>query len=257
MEKNITEIKWSWDHPIIQEILLKYYRDFLFNTPQTAQDMVARVLSLSHIQPPGQILDIGCGLGYHAATFAKKGFQVFAFDPGEKYLKLAENYFRKEGVEVSSKKMRCGDLKEFERFSLAWAGWYCAGQLTSSEVISDFKRIFRALTPGGWFVSKVAGPPKVEPSEKVRNWNQLSDCFVMSEKWVDEKHRYEDCWFVYPQTNKVLKITEVELMYRIEDYISFLLEAEFVDIITANDVMGEEPAKEGSYFAFWCRKPKA
>jgi hypothetical protein len=79
----------------------------------------------------------------------------------------------------------------------------------------------------------------------------------MSEKWVDEKHLYEDCWFVYPQTNKVLKITEVELMYRIEDYISFLLEAEFVDIITANDVMGEEPAQEGNYFAFWCRKPKA
>ena len=48
--------------------------------------MVERILSISNIQAPGRILDIGCGIGYHATAFAHKGFEVFAFDPGQKYL---------------------------------------------------------------------------------------------------------------------------------------------------------------------------
>lgn len=257
MKSEITEIKWSWDDPTIQDILLKYYRDWLFNTPEIAKDMVEKILSLSGIRSPGQIMDVGCGLGYHATAFAKKGFHVFAFDPGNKYLEIAKNNIKKEGVEVSLKQMRCGDLNESDRFSLAWAGWYCPGQLSSSDIVKDFKRIFQALIPGGWFVSNVAGPPKVPPMEKVRNWRQLSDCFVLSEKWADESHFYEDCRFVYPQTNKVLKIIEVERMYGIKEIVSLLVESGFTDIITANDLKGNEPAKEGKYFAFWCRRPKA
>ena len=33
-------------------------------------NMVERILSISKINPPAQVLDIGCGLGYHAAAFA-------------------------------------------------------------------------------------------------------------------------------------------------------------------------------------------
>ena len=36
MKNEITEIQWSWDHPIIQDILLTYYRAWLFNTPEIA-----------------------------------------------------------------------------------------------------------------------------------------------------------------------------------------------------------------------------
>ena len=98
-------------------------------------------------------------------------------------------------------------------------------------------------------------PLKSNPLKRQETGNSCQ--IVLSEKWADEKFRYEDCWFIYPQTNKVLKITEVEMMYGIDDYISFLREAEFIDIKIANDIMGDEPAQEGEYFAFWCRKPKA
>lgn len=40
-------------------------------------------------------------------TFAKRGFQVFAFDPGDKYLEIAKNYCKKEGVDVYIRRMRC------------------------------------------------------------------------------------------------------------------------------------------------------
>ena len=41
MKSEIIEIKWSWDQPTIQDILLKYYRDWLFVTPEIANKMVA------------------------------------------------------------------------------------------------------------------------------------------------------------------------------------------------------------------------
>jgi len=254
MKSEITEIQWSWDHPIIQEILLKYYRDWLFSTPEIAQNIVDKIVSLSGVRPPDHVMDIGCGLGYHATAFAKKGFQVFSFDPGNKYIEIAKRNIDKENIDINYKTMSCADLNESERFSLAWAGWYCPGQLTPSEIVQDFRRIYKALIPGGWFISNVAGKQKIPPMEKVRNWRQLSDCFTLSEKWADETHFHEYSWFVYPKTNKIIKIIEIEKMYGVKELTPFLIEAGFSDISTARDFTGKEPAQEGDYFVFWCRK---
>jgi hypothetical protein len=150
--------------------------------------------------------------------------------------------------------MKCSDLDESERFALAWAGWYCPGQLSHSEVKQDFRRIYKSLRPGGWFVSNVAGKPKIPSSKKVRNWRQLSDCFALSEKWADETYFHEHCWFVYPETNKVIKLVEVERMYGVEEIIPLLEEAGFTDISTADRLKGDAPAQVGNHFAFWCRK---
>lgn len=257
MESEIIEIEWSWDQPIIQDILLKYYRDWLFITPEIANNMVERILSISKLQPPGQVLDIGCGLGYHATAFAQKGFRVFAFDPGDKYLEIAQKHIAMEGGDVILRQMKCADLDESERFALAWAGSYCPGQLSPSDVTQDFRRIYKSLKPRGWFISNVAGKPKIPPSEKVRNWRQLSDCFALSEKWADETYFHEHCWFVYIETNKVIKLVEVERMYGVEEIIPLLEEAGFTDISTANRLKGDAPAQAGNHFAFWCRKPNA
>ena len=257
MKSEIIEIEWSWDQPIIQDILLKYYRDWLFITPEIANNMVERVLSISKIQPPGHVLDIGCGLGYHATAFAQKGFQVFAFDPGDKYLEIAQSHTEMEGVDVILRQMKCADLDESECFALAWAGSYCPGQLSPLDVTQDFRRIYKSLNPGGWFISNVAGKPKISPSEKVRNWRQLSDCFSLSEKWADETFYHEYCWFVYPETNKVIKLVEVERMYGVKEIIPLLEEAGFTDISTANRLKEDAAAQAGNHFAFWCRKPNA
>lgn len=254
METEIVEIEWSWDNPVIQELLLKYYREWLFNSPEIVSKMVEKILSLSGAEPPAHMLDIGCGLGDHAIDLREKGFQVYAFDPGNKYIEIAKKNAVTENVDVSFEIMSCSELSIAERFSLAWAGWYCPGQRSRSELVQDFKKIYESLLPGGWFVSTVAGKQKMPPMEKVRNWRQLSDCFALSEKWADETHFHEHSWFVYPETNKVIKIVEVEKMYGVTELTPILSEAGFTDITTAKDLTGKEPAEEGAYFAFWCRK---
>ena len=254
MENSIREIKWSWDNFEIQDILLKYYKEWIFNSQDEADAMVERIVSLAGIKSPGKVVDIGCGLGYHAKAFSEKGFDVFAFDPGNRYTEIADQ-INQNDKRVEIKTMTCSELDSPATFSLAWAGWYCPGQLTDREVVADFKRIYDSLCPGGWFVSNVAGKQKIPPMDSVKNWRQLSDCFALSEKRADETFFYEESWFIYPEKNETIKIVEVERMYSLNDILPLLAEAGFKDIISARTLKGDEPAKEGEYFAFWCRKP--
>lgn len=256
MQSQIIEIQWAWSSPVVQDILLKYYRDWLFGTPEVGERMVEHILSISGVNPPGEIIDIGCGLGYQAIAFARRGFRVFALDPGDKYLEIARE--NAAGADVEIRHMTCAQLSETERFSLAWAGWYCPGQLTPSELVQDFRRIYHCLKPGGWFVSTVAGKPKIAPSGKIRNWGELSDCFALSEKWADETYFHEHCWFVYPERNEVVKLIEIERMYGVNEIVPLLEEAGFTDISTSSSLTDKRtPAQEGKHFTFWCRRANA
>ena len=254
MKTAVSEVKWAWDHPVVQELLLKYYRTRIFSTPEEADALVRQVLSLAGTEPPGAVLDVGCGLGYHAAAFAKRGFKVFAFDPGDQFVAHARQYALECKVDVEVARMHCRDLEHATRFSMAWAGAYCPGQLTPDEVEADFRRIWRALMPEGIFVSSVAGKSKAPPSEKAKSWSELEDCYVLTEKWSDGTHAHEHCAFVYPDSNRVVKVHEVDRMYGSKEIVPLLEQAGFVDITTYRQIGANEPAGPGGYFAFRCAK---
>ena len=80
----------------------------------------------------------------------KKGSGCSPSIRGDKYLAMAQGHIAKEGADVTLRQMTCADLDEAERFTLAWAGSYCPGQLSPSEVVQDLRRIYRSLRPGGW-----------------------------------------------------------------------------------------------------------
>lgn len=104
----------------------------------------------------------------------------------------------------------------------------------------------------------MAGKPKIAPSEKVRNWGELSDCFSLTEKWADENFFHEHCWFVYPEKNEVVKLIEVERMYGVREIVPLLEQAGFTDISTSSSLADTQaPAHEGKHFTFWCRRAKA
>jgi len=257
MKSQVEEILWSWDHPVIQELLLKYYRDDLFSTPEEADELVQKVLTISSIEPPATILDIGCGLGYHAASFASRGFEVIAFDPGDHYIALARQHSLKLGLKIDIRQMNCGNLIKDKSFDLAWAGAYCPGQLKPSELVEDFRRIYDALIPGRWFMATVAGKARLPFSEKVRNWEEKEDCFVLEEEWTDEIFCYENSWFVYPDEGRIIKVVEVDRIYGVREIVPLLGEAGFTEIETSYDFFTMAPAKPGQHFAFQCRRPGA
>ena len=257
MKIDIEEVRWSWVHPIVQELLLKYYRDYLFSTPDEAEKEVQQILDLSSLRPPGRVLDIGCGLGYHAASFAGRGFEVLAFDPGERYVEIARQQAARFGPKIDIRQMECSSLAEGAHFDLAWAGAYCPGQLSPSELVADFVRIYNALIPGQWFVATVAGKARARLSPRVRRWEEKEDCFILEEEWTDASNCYEDSWFVFPDASRVIKVTEIDRIYDVAEVEPLLRQAGFVDVQCYADLGAKQRANPGEHFAFRCRRSGA
>jgi SAM-dependent methyltransferase len=257
VKMEIEEVEWSWTNPVIQNLLLKYYREYLFSTPAQAEQDVQQVLEMLSLRPPGVVLDVGCGLGYHAVAFAKRGFPVMAFDPGQRYVEIARQQAAAMARAIEIRQMECSSLAEAGRFDLAWAGSYCPGQLEPSDLVGDLRRIYDALIPGRWFVATVAGKSRVRFSPPARRWEEKEDCFVLEEEWTDGTNCYEHSWFVYPGKRRIVKVVEVDRIYDVVEIEPLLREVGFVEVESYADLSGKKRPSPGKHFAFRCRRPGA
>jgi 2-polyprenyl-3-methyl-5-hydroxy-6-metoxy-1,4-benzoquinol methylase len=107
---------------------------------------------LAVIPPGGRILDAGCGSGRDAAEFAKRGYQVTAFDGAANLAKLAS---QRTGLSVLH--LTFEEMNWKEEFDGVWA---CASllHLPSDRIDGALHRLTDGLRRGGvLFVSMKAG----------------------------------------------------------------------------------------------------
>ncbi|MEO5897295.1 MAG: class I SAM-dependent methyltransferase [Vicinamibacterales bacterium] len=107
---------------------------------------------LELIPPGGKILDAGCGSGRDAAEFARRGYQVTAFDGSAVLAQLAS---QRSGLQVLHQTF--DDINWRDEFDGVWA---CASllHLPSEEIGPALDRIGVAMRSGGvLFVSMKAG----------------------------------------------------------------------------------------------------
>ena len=92
---------------------------------------------------PAVVLDLGCGPGYHARSFARRGgIATIGLDRSPEMLRLAREEAEREGVPVD---WRVGDMREFRLeapVDLAFSLFDSIDGLTS---IDDFVAHFRAV----------------------------------------------------------------------------------------------------------------
>lgn len=152
-------------------------RPMLVHFPGTMSDPIARTLayydqhasefiertanvSMEHVYAPflelipsgGKILDAGCGSGRDSAFFARRGYQVTAFDGSAVLAQLASE---RTGLRVLHQTF--DDINWRDEFDGVWA---CASllHLPGEEIGSALARIALALRRGGvLFVSMKAG----------------------------------------------------------------------------------------------------
>lgn len=98
---------------------------------------------LSHVQPGGHILDLGCGSGRDSREFIKRGFRVTAIDGSRALCQLAEQVIGQPVLHLQFQ-----DLSYQGEFDGIWA---CASllHLPLEQIPDILKKIVAALKPNG------------------------------------------------------------------------------------------------------------
>ena len=130
----------------MNDVTLEYYEE-------NSQPFVESTLSvnmsgfysefLSHVQPGGHILDLGCGSGRDSREFIKRGFRVTAVDGSPTLCQLAEQVIGQPVLHLQFQ-----DLSYQEEFDGIWA---CASllHLPLQQIPDILKKIVAALKPNG------------------------------------------------------------------------------------------------------------
>ena len=102
---------------------------------------------------PARVADLGCGPGYHARTFARRGIAAVGLDMSPEMLRLAREQAEAEGLAVD---WRVGDMREFGLDAPVDLAFSLFDSIDGLTTLDDFVAHFRAaagnLTPDGIYV---------------------------------------------------------------------------------------------------------
>jgi SAM-dependent methyltransferase len=102
---------------------------------------------------PRAVLDIGCGPGYHARAFARRGHQAHGLEWYEEMIRFARTEAAKEGLEV---RWLRADMRDFALDEPADLAFCLFDSIDGLRTIDDFVRHFQAvarnLAPDGLYV---------------------------------------------------------------------------------------------------------
>jgi len=136
-----------------------------------AADELLGLLGASGIHT-GQVVDLGCGSGILSEALARAGYDVLGFDISAAMVALARErvpgaQFR-HGSFLAAKLPACVAVTAIgEVFNYLFDARH-----SDQKLWSFFRRVFRALLPGGLFLFDMAGPGRGGPQNRLRNFTE-------------------------------------------------------------------------------------
>jgi 2-polyprenyl-3-methyl-5-hydroxy-6-metoxy-1,4-benzoquinol methylase len=111
-------------------------------------------LVAQHTIPPGRVLEVGCGEGYHAIYLASQGFTVVAIDRSRKAIQYAQDHAREAKVAIEFLVMASQDLPSFDRQFDFVFDWRFFHEMTDEDERRAYIRnVAHLLVPGGKYLS--------------------------------------------------------------------------------------------------------
>ncbi len=102
---------------------------------------------------PSMVLDIACGEGTFAVEMAKQGYFVTGIDRSGRMLDLGRAKAQTAGVKVNFMLRNMVHLIFDDSFDLATCWFDSLNYIwTTTELLSCFQGVYRALHAGGWFI---------------------------------------------------------------------------------------------------------
>lgn len=179
---------------------LFYLGDPPWDTNQTPPELYEIINS----NPPGRVLDLGCGTGTNVITLAQNGWQAMGVDYVSKAIHTAREKAEREGVEAD---FVCGDVTKLRGiegpFDLI-LDIGCFLSLDQAGMESYRKWVKQLLAPDGIFMIYLFFRPQNRRSILSGSVATESDLtpfsdFLQLESRQDssERGRYKSSWLVY------------------------------------------------------------
>jgi SAM-dependent methyltransferase len=124
---------------------------------------------LARLPPGGSVLELGTGSGADAAAIIQEGFAVLPTDGSPELATQAEARLGR-----AVKLMAFHQLEDEACYDGIWAN-ACLLHAPRSELADDFRRIFRALKPGGWLAASFKAGEGEGRDQWGRYYNYLSE----------------------------------------------------------------------------------
>ncbi len=146
-EQFVDETFWEKMYPFL-------FSERKFNE---AEQEISSILDLTAIES-GDVLDLACGPGRHAAVLAKRGFNVTGVDLTPFLLRQAKELARKESITIEWVQEDMRSFGRPEAFDLAINLFTSFGYFEDSrDDIKALRNVYQSLREGGALVMEMAG----------------------------------------------------------------------------------------------------
>lgn len=135
----------DWYLPLAAHLRSAYLRyAFTFGTEQEVEFLCGAL----GVQEGSRLLDVGCGPGRHAVSFARRGLDVVGIDLSPDFIAVARRKAKEAGVKASFFEMDAHHLPFEEEFQAAIS--ICEGAFgLGLGDLAILKGMARAVVPGG------------------------------------------------------------------------------------------------------------
>lgn len=169
---------------------------------------ILEILSAGKIKD-GLIVDLGCGSGLWARELTEAGYRVLGIDISESMIAIARN--RVPDAEFRVESLFKADIPACSAVtSISECLNYLFDPDNDSWTLAQlFRRIYRALLPGGLFVFDIAEPGQMADGTITKGFTEGEDWIVLVEKSEDQEQG--------TLTRKIITFRKVGEHYRRSD----------------------------------------
>ncbi|MEM4610957.1 MAG: methyltransferase domain-containing protein [Thermoproteota archaeon] len=201
----------------------------------------------------GKVLDLCCGNGRVAISFAKKGFTAVGIDLSPTFIEDAKARARELGV---SKKVDfiCGDVRRLlslvpkdSCFNVVTSVWTSIGYYGKSEDLEVFKQARQLTREGGiLFIAETAHRDSLSLRVCPSSFTIHEDIVLVEEtRWDANTSRLRTTWSFYAKNGDNLKfidrITFEIYIYSLSELASMLKEAGWETVATYGNLATRQP----------------
>ncbi len=223
-------------------------------SPEAVRSSVGFMERVMKLSQAAKILDLGCGLGLHAAELARRGYEVTGLDWSGSFLEVARRNAAEAGVAVQLVQGDMTKLSYEDEFDavILWGNTF--GMLSHEENVRTLEGIGRALKGGGQALIDTQNYTGL-PQELTKSWHfheEKKDLLFLTEgtKDVREGRFGFDCIALDLETGTRHTMPFSWRLYLLPELEQMLSDAG----LTLIDVSGDDPAKV-DWDAFTSRDP--